>query len=38
MRVAATPSNVTDYINRGFNVLVESGAGAKAGFSDEAYL
>eukprot|EP00873_Tetraselmis_striata_P022642 jgi/Tetstr1/442906/TSEL_030969.t1 len=36
-RVAATPGNVMDYIKRGFNVMVEEGAGAKAGFSDEAY-
>ena len=36
-RVAVTPSLVRDLQRLGFNVHVESGAGAAAGFTDEAY-
>ncbi len=36
-RVAATPATVKQMVNLGFEVLVESGAGAKASFADEAY-
>uniref|UniRef100_A0A061S3C8 NAD(P) transhydrogenase, mitochondrial n=1 Tax=Tetraselmis sp. GSL018 TaxID=582737 RepID=A0A061S3C8_9CHLO len=36
-RVSCTPDNVKDYVNRGFTVRVETGAGALAGFSDEAF-
>jgi NAD(P) transhydrogenase subunit alpha len=37
-RVAITPAVVAGYVRAGFRVLVESGAGASAGFSDQAYL
>ena len=36
-RVAATPPTVRQLIGLGYGVLVESGAGAAAGFTDEAY-
>ena len=36
-RVAATPEVVVKLIKAGFDVSVESGAGANASFSDEAY-
>ena len=36
-RVAATPNSVRQLIKLGFDVLVESGAGEKASFTDEAY-
>lgn len=36
-RVAATPATTEQLRKLGFTVLVESGAGASAGFSDEAY-
>jgi proton-translocating NAD(P)+ transhydrogenase subunit alpha len=36
-RVAATPATVRQMVNLGFEVVVESGAGAKASFTDEAY-
>ncbi|MGW4335411.1 Re/Si-specific NAD(P)(+) transhydrogenase subunit alpha [Rhodococcus koreensis] len=37
MRVAATPATVTQLIGLGYHVRVESGAGARASFTDEAY-
>lgn len=37
-RVAATPATTEQLCKLGFTVLVESGAGASAGFSDEAYI
>ena len=36
-RVAATPNSVKQLKKLGFDILVESGAGEKASFSDEAY-
>jgi len=36
-RVAITPSSVKDLTDRGHQVAVEEGAGAKAGFSDAQY-
>ncbi len=36
-RVAATPNTVRQLIKLGFDVAVESGAGEKASFTDEAY-
>jgi NAD(P) transhydrogenase subunit alpha len=36
-RVAATPETVGKLIGLGYDVVVESGAGAKASFTDEAY-
>lgn len=36
-RVAATPNTVTQLKKLGFDVVVESGAGEKASFTDEAY-
>ena len=36
-RVAATPATVTALTRAGARVVVESGAGAESGFSDEAY-
>ncbi|WP_430782496.1 Re/Si-specific NAD(P)(+) transhydrogenase subunit alpha [Actinoplanes sp. G11-F43] len=36
-RVAATPATVTQLVKLGYQVVVESGAGAAASFSDEAY-
>ena len=36
-RVAATPETVGKLIGLGYQVVVESGAGAKASFTDEAY-
>ncbi|MDD3168835.1 MAG: Re/Si-specific NAD(P)(+) transhydrogenase subunit alpha [Eubacteriales bacterium] len=36
-RVAATPSSVRQLIRLGFDVSIESGAGEKASFTDEAY-
>ncbi len=36
-RVASTPEVVAKYIEAGFKVVVESGAGKGASFSDEAY-
>ncbi|MFB6162287.1 MAG: NAD(P) transhydrogenase subunit alpha, partial [Halococcoides sp.] len=36
-RVAVTPGVAADLIDEGHDVLVESGAGAAAGFDDEAY-
>ena len=37
-RVAITPTVVTGYVKAGFRVLVEAGAGASAGFADQAYV
>jgi len=37
-RVAATPATTEQLRKLGFTVLVETGAGASAGFSDEAYI
>jgi H+-translocating NAD(P) transhydrogenase subunit alpha len=37
-RVALAPANVPQLAKLGLNVIVESGAGAAAGFPDEAYL
>ncbi len=37
-RVAITPHVVPALIKAGCEVLVESGAGAEAGFPDEAYI
>jgi len=37
-RVAITPPVVPGYVKAGFRVLVEAGAGASAGFVDQAYL
>jgi NAD(P) transhydrogenase subunit alpha len=37
-RVAATPATVTLLIKLGYEVVVESGAGAAASFADEAYV
>lgn len=34
-RVGLTPDNVADYIRHGHTVLIETGAGEGAGFSDE---
>ena len=36
-RVAATPNSIKQLKKLGFDILVESGAGEKASFSDEAY-
>ncbi len=36
-RVAATPKTVEQIIKLGFDVVVQSGAGAKASFADESY-
>lgn len=36
-RVAATPVNASDLVRQGHRVLVEAGAGAGSGFSDEEY-
>lgn len=36
-RVAITPTVIAGYAKAGFRVLVESGAGASAGFADKAY-
>lgn len=36
-RVGLTPSNVHEYTEQGHKVLVENGAGANIGFSDEDY-
>jgi NAD(P) transhydrogenase subunit alpha len=36
-RVAATPSNVRQLLGLGYEVVVESGAGEAAGFTDDAY-
>jgi NAD(P) transhydrogenase subunit alpha len=37
-RVAATPATVRQLTGLGYRVLVESGAGAAAGFTDDAYV
>jgi NAD(P) transhydrogenase subunit alpha len=37
-RVAITPMVVAGYVKAGFRVLVEAGAGASAGFADQAYV
>ena len=37
-RVAATPETVRQYVSAGFRVQVERGAGAAAGYADEAYV
>lgn len=37
-RVAATPSTVPKLIKLGYEVVVESGAGAKADFTDQAFI
>ncbi|MGW7256404.1 Re/Si-specific NAD(P)(+) transhydrogenase subunit alpha [Streptomyces sp. NPDC054834] len=37
-RVAATPTTVRQLLGLGYEVVVESGAGAASGFSDQAYL
>jgi alanine dehydrogenase len=36
-RVGLTPTAVREYVTRGHEVLVEKGAGAGAGYSDQAY-
>ena len=36
-RVAITPTVVAGYVKAGFRVLIEAGAGASAGFADQAY-
>ena len=36
-RVGLTPDNVADYIRHGHTVLIETGAGEGAGFTDEEY-
>jgi NAD(P) transhydrogenase subunit alpha len=36
-RVAATPATVRQLVSLGYEVMVESGAGAKASFPDDAY-
>jgi alanine dehydrogenase len=36
-RVGLTPTAVREYVARGHEVLVEAGAGAEAGYPDEAY-
>jgi H+-translocating NAD(P) transhydrogenase subunit alpha len=36
-RVAATPDTVSRFVGAGLSVTVEAGAGAEAGFADEAY-
>jgi NAD(P) transhydrogenase subunit alpha len=36
-RVASTPANVEQFIKLGYEVVVDSGAGASAGFPDAAY-
>lgn len=36
-RVGLTPDNVKSYVNAGHEVLIEKGAGAGSGFSDEEY-
>lgn len=38
MRVALTPGGVTELVREGHTVYVERGAGAGAGFSDDAYV
>lgn len=37
-RVAITPTVVAGYVKAGFRVLIEAGAGASAGFRDQAYV
>jgi NAD(P) transhydrogenase subunit alpha len=37
-RVAATPATVAPLIGLGYQVVVESGAGARASFADQAYV
>ncbi len=37
-RVAATPSTVEQLVKLGYEVVVESGAGARASFADEQYV
>ena len=37
-RVGLTPDNVAAYVAHGHNVLVETGAGIGAGFSDDDYI
>ena len=37
-RVAITPTVIAGYVKAGFRVLVEAGAGASAGFADQAYI
>src|SRR5262245_20127117 len=37
-RVGLTPTAVREYVTHGHEVLVEAGAGAGAGYADEAYL
>ncbi|GGO21522.1 Re/Si-specific NAD(P)(+) transhydrogenase subunit alpha [Microbispora bryophytorum] len=36
-RVAATPATVPQLVSLGYEVIVESGAGSRAGFTDDAY-
>ena len=36
-RVAATPATVKQLIGLGYDVLIETGAGALSSFADEAY-
>ncbi len=36
-RVGLTPTAVREYVSRGHEVLVETGAGTGAGYPDEAY-
>lgn len=36
-RVGMTPTNVLDYVNAGHQVLIQAGAGAGSGFSDQEY-
>lgn len=37
-RVSITPDNAEMFVKAGFNVVVQSGAGEKASFSDSAYI
>ena len=36
-RIAATPDTVARLVQRGFDVVVQLGAGIRAGFDDDAY-
>ena len=37
-RVGLTPTAVREYVTRGHEVFVETGAGAGAGYADELYI
>ena len=37
-RVSATPATVRQLVGLGYEVVVETGAGARSSFSDEAYV